>query len=68
MRRSENRCAHCGGKFGLVSHHHWGLRFCSKACKRAFLVKAAKDHLVVRKWFGLLGRGLDSVRRCSVAL
>src|SRR6266446_1729103 len=39
-----NRCANCGGKFGLVSHHHWGLRFCHKACKHNFLAKTAKDY------------------------
>ena len=27
MTRLENRCASCGGKLGLISHHHWGLRF-----------------------------------------
>lgn len=68
MRRSENRCAHCGGKFGLVTHHHWGLRFCRKACKHAFLVQTAKDHVRMRKWFGLLGRGVTPVKRCSVVL
>jgi hypothetical protein len=67
MRRSENRCANCGGKFGLVSHHHWGLRFCCKACKGGFVARTAKDHMRMRKWFGLLGRGLP-VKRCSVAL
>jgi hypothetical protein len=40
----ENRCANCGGKFGLVCYHHWGMRFCRKSCKDAFLVKAANDY------------------------
>jgi len=56
MSKSENRCSNCGGKFGLVSHHHWGLRFCSKACKGSFLAKSAKDHACVRRWFGFLPR------------
>ena len=30
MTKSENRCSYCGGKFGLVCHYHWGLRFCRK--------------------------------------
>jgi hypothetical protein len=30
MSKSENRCANCGGKFGLVCHYHWGMRFCRK--------------------------------------
>ncbi|HEY7242384.1 MAG TPA: hypothetical protein VH678_00695 [Xanthobacteraceae bacterium] len=67
MRRSENQCANCGGKFGLVSHQHWGLRFCRKACRHAFLVRTAKDHARMRKWFGLLGRGLHPMKSCSIA-
>jgi transposase InsO family protein len=52
-----NRCANCGGKFGLVSHHHWGLRFCHKACKDNYLAKTAKDYACLRRWFGFLPRG-----------
>jgi ribosomal protein S14 len=57
MTKLENRCANCGRKFGLVCHHHWGLRFCRKACKDNFLAKTAKDHACMRKWFGSLARG-----------
>jgi hypothetical protein len=57
MTRLDNRCAGCGGKFGLVSHHHWGMRFCSKACRANFLAKTARDHARIRKWFGWSGRG-----------
>ena len=49
MTKLQNRCANCGGKFGLVYHHHWGLRFCRKACKDDFLAKTAAR---MRKWFG----------------
>jgi hypothetical protein len=56
MCKPENRCADCGGKLGLVSHHHWGLRFCRKACKDHFLAKSAKDHARMRKWFGFFAR------------
>ena len=52
MTKLENRCANCGGKFGLVYHNHWGLRFCRKACKDDFLAKTARDHARMRKWFG----------------
>jgi hypothetical protein len=52
MTKLENRCANCGGKFGLVYHNHWGLRFCRKACKDDFLAKVAKDRARMRKWFG----------------
>jgi peptide methionine sulfoxide reductase MsrB len=56
MARTENRCANCGGKLGLVSHQHRGLRFCRKSCRENFLARTAKDHNVMRKWFGLLTR------------
>jgi hypothetical protein len=39
MTKSQNRCASCGGKLGLVCHHYWRLRFCCKACKTSFLRK-----------------------------
>jgi hypothetical protein len=57
MTKLENRCANCGGKFGLVSYHHWGTRFCRKSCKDNFLAKTAKDHAPMRRWFGFLTRG-----------
>jgi hypothetical protein len=53
MSKMDNRCAHCGGRFGLICHYHWGLRFCRKACKTTFLAKTAKDHARMRRWFGL---------------
>ena len=40
------------GKVGFIYHNHWGLHFCRKACKDAFLAKTAKDHARMRKWFG----------------
>ena len=52
MTKSEKRCSHCGGKFGLICYHYWGLRFCRKACKDNFIAKAAKDYARLRKWFG----------------
>jgi ribosomal protein S14 len=54
MSRFENRCANCGGKFGLIHHEHWGLRFCRKACKTNFLARTVRDHAWMRKWFGLV--------------
>jgi hypothetical protein len=56
MAKSENRCANCGGKFGLVCYHHWGLRFCRKLCKHNFVVRTAKDYAHLRTCFGFLGR------------
>jgi hypothetical protein len=54
MTKLENRCSNCGGKFGLVSYHHWGRRFCRKACKANFLAKTARDYAC---WLGVLPRG-----------
>jgi ribosomal protein S14 len=48
----ENRCAHCGGQFGLIRHQHWALRFCRKACKDNFRAKSAKDHARTSNWLG----------------
>jgi len=62
MLKSDNRCSNCGGKFGLVSYHHWGLRFCRKACRDNFLAKTAKDHACMRRWFGFLPRGAACVK------
>jgi hypothetical protein len=52
MTKSENCCANCGGKFGLVVQHHWGLRFCRKACKDQHLARSARDLARLRRWFG----------------
>ena len=56
MTKSEKRCSHCGGKFGLICYHYWGLRFCRKACKDSFIAKAAKDYARLRKWLGFEAR------------
>ena len=57
MTKSEKRCSHCGGKFGLVCHHHWGLRFCRKMCKDSFLAKTAREYSSLKRWLGFLSRG-----------
>jgi len=57
MTKLENRCAYCGGKFGLVWHQHWRLRFCRKACKDNFLAKMARDRAHIKKLLGYLSRG-----------
>jgi hypothetical protein len=56
MTRFDNRCANCGGKFGLVSHQHWSRRFCCKACKSTFLARTAREHASMRRMFGFLAR------------
>ena len=52
MKQSENRCAHCGGKFGLVLHHHWRLRFCRQTCKNHYVSKIKE--LRADSWFDYL--------------
>jgi hypothetical protein len=52
MTNLENRCGNCGGRLGLVCHHHWGLRFCRKACKDSYLAKITKDKARIRMWLG----------------
>jgi hypothetical protein len=54
MTMLENRCDYCGGKFGLVHHSHWGLRFCRRPCKDSFLAKVAKERMRTRRWLGFL--------------
>lgn len=36
------RCSSCGGPFGLIVHRKWNLRFCSKACKKAYEYEQAE--------------------------
>jgi hypothetical protein len=30
------RCDYCRGKFGLIVHRYWHMRFCSAACTQAY--------------------------------
>jgi hypothetical protein len=30
------RCDYCRGKFGLVVHRYWRMRFCCEACAHAY--------------------------------
>ncbi len=36
------RRSSCGGPFGLIVHRKWNLRFCSKACKKAYEYEQAE--------------------------
>ena len=47
-----NRCAHCGGRFGMVTHRWWGNKFCKRACKNAYLRELALGRDKIRRWFG----------------
>ena len=37
------RCAHCGGRLGLIAHRTFSLRFCKLACKKAYGHKAREE-------------------------
>ena len=30
------RCDYCRGKFGLIVHRYWRMRFCSAVCAQAY--------------------------------
>jgi hypothetical protein len=57
-----NRCASCRGRFGLVRYYYWGLSFCRQACKDKYLAKSARDHALMRRWFGCAARPSRSVK------
>lgn len=44
------RCDYCGGRFGLVRHRHYTLRFCAEKClegwKRDQLDKARRERFL----------------------
>lgn len=50
-----HRCAHCHGRFGLVSHRRFFKRFCSRRCRNTYqceLIAAIEVRL--RSWQGAL--------------
>jgi hypothetical protein len=48
------RCAHCGGKFGLIRHRWFRNQFCSKRCQEKFLAKLVQDRDRVQRWLDFL--------------
>jgi hypothetical protein len=53
--RSRQVCDHCGGPFGMVTHHWWGNKFCKRRCKDAYFREIMLDRTTVQRWWGLLG-------------
>ena len=51
--RKHQRCDHCGGRFGMVTHRWWGNKFCKRTCKDAYLREVMPDRNTLRRWFGL---------------
>jgi hypothetical protein len=52
--RVANSCAHCGGRFGMVTHRWWGNKFCKRACKDAYLRELALGRDKIGRWLGFL--------------
>ena len=52
-----NRCAQCGGKFGLIRHRWYSRQICSLRCRGRFLNQLAKDRDKVRRWLDFLKAG-----------
>jgi hypothetical protein len=51
------RCAHCGGKFGLVRQRWFNLQFCSRRCLDLYRDKLQQDRDRITRWFSFLARG-----------
>jgi hypothetical protein len=65
-----NRCGHCGGRFGMVTHRWWGNKFCKRTCKDAYLRELVLGRDEIGRWFGWL-RGemrIKSGRRLASGL
>jgi hypothetical protein len=37
-----HKCDYCGGPLGLIAPRYWGMRFCSKAHKKAYQRRLAE--------------------------
>ena len=55
-----NRCAQCGGKFGLIRHRWYSRQFCSLRCRGRLLNQLAKDR---DSWLDFLKAGSATARR-----
>jgi hypothetical protein len=53
----QTRCAHCGGKFGLLRQRWFTNQFCSKRCRQKFITKLVQDRDRVRQWLDFLKPG-----------
>jgi len=45
-----NRCAICGGKFGLIRHYAWRTALCSKKCADRNKVRQEVDRRWLRRF------------------
>jgi hypothetical protein len=60
MTKGQNRCADCGGRFGLIVHRHATLKFCCKACKDNFLAKLRRDQHRMKAWLSKPRKVMES--------
>jgi len=49
--RPRQRCSHCGGPFGMVTHRWWGSKFCKRRCKEAYLREIMLDRSMIGRWW-----------------
>jgi hypothetical protein len=54
VRQAYQRCAHCDGPFGMVTHRWWGCKFCKRRCKDAYIRETMLCGKTVGRWSGLL--------------
>ena len=61
------RCAHCGGKFGLIRRMAYRLgsiiQFCSKKCERDYYAKLHLHYLQRSRWNAISDRMIAARRR-----
>jgi hypothetical protein len=48
------RCAHCGGKFGLIVYRWHHERFCRAKCRDAYLHKLAENGRRLKEWISFI--------------
>jgi hypothetical protein len=50
------RCAHCGGRFGLIVYRWYGERFCRAKCRDAFLHRLEADRDRLKRWISFISQ------------
>jgi len=50
------KCAYCHGKLGMLISRHWGLKFCSRVHKEAYLAEHEQRRDHIKRWLGYLGK------------
>jgi hypothetical protein len=68
MIRHPQICDHCGGRFGMVTHRWWGIKFCKKTCKDAYLRELALGRDKIRRWYGFGRRRSFPLRSATVPM